>query len=100
MNEPEFWEPWHPQVGDRVRVRMRGECQAIPPASSAFGQEEDNHGVVAFLDGEMGVVKGFDGPMPGHSYVVLMDARYPLYGRDWGYCDFAAIELEKIEDDE
>lgn len=80
QEEPVFWEPWRPQVGQRVRIRASSECptQEISPLP----------------DGATGVVSEIEPGRAGHRYVVLLDVRDAYRGSS-PCC--AAIELEPAE---
>lgn len=93
-------EPWHPKIGDRVRVRLNGECQLQFPAT-APGRLADHES----FDGYTGTVVqppwnldpvaiAFLGSQ-GHSYAVKFD---PGQSTVWAGDFFAACELELLED--
>ena len=96
----EFWEPWQPEIGQRVRIRLSAECNV----SWCDDRYRDGHPIEA--DGATGtVVKDRpDPPLWGatHPYVVVFDEPIvaPLFadGREsmWHGNYFAAIELEPI----
>lgn len=49
------WAPWTPQVGDRVRVRLSGECQIVYPKAEQLSGEILEHGL-GHSDAENGAV--------------------------------------------
>lgn len=51
-----FWEPWKPQVGDRVRVTLNPECQREMPTWSTQYQIQRPYGHPPDVDGRTGVV--------------------------------------------
>lgn len=84
--EAEWYEPWQPQIGQRVRIRASAECPVRNP-------------VAARLDDECGQVAEIDRSDPnGHFYRVAID--HPeLFEDPWmhlfgTWC--AAIELEPV----
>lgn len=95
--EPDtVYEPWKPQVGDRVRISLSPECQQKLYSWDALGSPSPipgNHewlcngetGVIVDIDREPGV---FGDPPNGHFYVVECDH---------GLEDFAAIELLPLD---
>lgn len=100
----EAWEPWLPQVGDRVRVRLSGECRI---------EHDGEKGHPAVIDGATGVVTTLHAPLclivgtclyadQGHGYFVDLDVPVSdlpdeptnlLVGTH-----LAAIELEPLDD--
>lgn len=93
----DYYEPWRFEFGQRVRVRLSGECQYARTV---------NRGTCAFpmphlpaTDGETGtVVLTGRAAYAGHPYYVALDVLDGLVvpAGDW----FAACELEPcIEDD-
>ena len=90
------WEPWSPRVGDRVVVRLSGECQG---ADLATGRRFSH---ARQCDGETAVVVHIT-PWVSHSFEVQMDRM-----ADWisdgtlyrAFAAYAAIELELISDSE
>lgn len=92
--DPRFWEPGPPlRVGDRVRVRLSGEC----PGWSACAHECHTHPHLA-PNGSVGTVAdavhGDDRNertfRDGHYYLLRADDEQHL--DDW----FAPIELERL----
>jgi hypothetical protein len=97
MND--FWEPWQPVIGDRVRVRINPECpycqENLPEAQRTFVYGEPR-------DGRAGTVEEIrdNGPaaMPGHRYFIRWDRPIPVEiassGSTWVQgSTFAALEL-------
>ena len=86
MPDTDFWQPWTPQPGQRVRVRLSGECRL-------------HDGPLAWVrsaDGMVGTVieRREGGPFckqfPGHVWAVLYDRAI-----DWCTgATYAAAELE------
>ena len=100
----EYWEPWQPEVGQRVRVHLSGECQRLMETRVErlpFGGRELT-GHPQEMDGVTGIVVPIEPWMDitaDHPYVVRFDEplRLPEYGV--GRClgtVFAAIELEPV----
>ena len=100
------WEPWTPKVGDRVSVRLNGECKHKFAARSArshqifrgvpHAREHDGlTGTVIERPSHWPAV-----PMTSHRYYVRFDV--PPVTSYWGgvttMAPFAAIELEPLED--
>jgi hypothetical protein len=100
----EFWEPWTPKIGDRVRVRLSVECDAQFRRSARGGDLSNmrphaprGH-YFAKEDGEVGHVEGILGegqlrehrPVRGHRFAVRYESDPTKIG---GY---AAIELEPL----
>lgn len=90
LDEPEVWEPWQPEIGRRVQVRLSPECRwshlVAPPGSMAT--------VVDVLRSRE------DG---GHSYAIEYEDR--SIGEPERYCVgehvcaddwLAAIEMEPV----
>lgn len=92
-------EPWRPKLGDRVRIRLNGEC----PADHILDRDDEVGIVMSMVtQGELDL----DGAPPtvmdhGHFYGVDFD--HPVsdiakaMGMTWDYGAFAASELEFIE---
>lgn len=83
----EFWEPWAPQVGDRVRVIYNPECPHGSWASE-------------LADRALGEVSEVDPDDPrGHGYKVQLDHPEILPEKWMGifgpWC--AALELEPVQ---
>ncbi len=91
------WEPWQPAVGDRVRVRLSGECRWD---RDGIAQDDPGHDE-EMLDGLLGTVTKHVPNVwkDGHHYRVefevcpcgLATPDDPCY--EW----LAAIELERQE---
>lgn len=95
----EYWEPWKPEVGQRVRVRLSGECNFKGEPASAC---EEFGGHWAETNGHVGKVVEIDGSdilsEQGHRYLVHFPRLFRLpSGEHFNCSDFAAIELEPVE---
>lgn len=112
------WEPWRPEIGQRVRIRLSAECQAVmhaaapPPTVSddelrnlmsrgvdvatMFARDNQETGHPRCLDGVRGEITAVyrDDAALGHYYRVLFDDVVGVNMYIGG--DFAAIELEPI----
>ena len=90
------WEPWTPRVGDRVRVRLSGECKGSDWATGCGISH-------AWLcDGETAVVVNVI-PLVSHGIEVRMDrmADWKLDGYLYrAFAAYAAAELEPLSDSE
>lgn len=100
------WEPWTPQLGQRVRVRLSGECREH---FTAYQDDTPYFRPVphyAEEDGRVGAVTEVRQDEQGHRFYVDFEEpfrlrrRYELF-RGWvsprlmGAC-YAAIELEPL----
>ena len=90
--ENRFFEPWTPKIGQRVRVRLSGECQFW------------GHRHVFREDGAIATVERIV-PLDrnhGHGYEVLFDKPWPCDPNDSDTqligSPYAAIELEPVDD--
>lgn len=94
----EFWEPWQPAIGQRVRVRLSGEC----PAERENEMPRHLIGHEPHVNGVTGIVTEPNecGCWNGHRFRVSFDVvqhsrRYPdllfLSGSV-----YAALELEPL----
>lgn len=83
-----YW-PGTFKVGDRVRVRLSGECPFMRGEGEIVHAPEE--------DGVTGTVDRVTCPFtPGHPIDVIFDTSYRLNGQTWvGGC-FAAAELEPL----
>lgn len=80
--DAEYFEPWQPREGQRVRVRLNPECRHFEDPQASF---EGRLGtVIAVLE------RGHRDP--AHRYRVVLD------GDVWSYWVLAAVELEPVED--
>ena len=106
----DIWEPWVPAVGDRVQVRLNGECRLLfgcalnhndgPLVSlnggPRIGHDDIEHGAIGTVLRILGTY--FQGRATridehGHRFCVVFDApRGPWWGST-----YAAVELEPIE---
>ena len=97
----EFFEPWHPEVGQRVRVRLSGECRApLEPLSGGLRVGATYRHPQEF-DGLSGTVietrdKFYENS--GHQYHVQLDTHVWVNGEPFWLDHFAAIELEPIDE--
>ena len=97
---------WHPDplsVGDRVRVRLNGECRFTVPADpdipgdTDFLMEHDvaQHGLTGVID------EISDDPWFGHGYGVAFDHPYILADEDGPrpivWYAFARVELDRLD---
>ncbi len=94
-----IWEPWTPEIGQPVRIRISGECELVGAPGTPAGdagerghrpEEDGRTGVV--IEHPLGInAAGLDAQ--GHRYRVRRDG--PLIG---GYRAgvYAAIELEPL----
>lgn len=94
------WEPWQPKVGDRVRVRLNGECHRRYHVMSLLGTHSDvRYGHVPEEDGRIGTVAIGPGrpSEPSHRFAVVYDVPMFSDGLPIVGGAYAAIELELIE---
>lgn len=94
-DEPTYWEPWKPKVGDRVEVRVSGECGWRGDPGSAAEQRGEGH--PAWMDGKTGEVVEID-PTPGaaavgHRYLIDWDVPHVEGWRTFVGSAYAAAEL-------
>jgi hypothetical protein len=100
-------EPWRPKVGDRVRVRLNGECRVTFTAYGANDliprySRHDGHHIAE--DGQHGTVQLWPSPIAScasHPYFVRFDSPIPMDdsdGRLHGSI-YAACELEALTDE-
>jgi hypothetical protein len=89
-------EPWHPRVGDRVRVVLNLECRAESDVwrdgrfeFEHVGHEQTEHGAV-------GVVTEDCGDEYTHRYMVLFNHPIPWRNGTCKDAAYAASELELI----
>jgi hypothetical protein len=94
-DSPSIWEPWSPQVGQRVRIRLNRECRL----------QMTGHG--AWANGLVGVVEAVIHPEgdsitsePGHRFLVVYAQEQIVDGRPLGGSRYAAVELEPIKEGE
>lgn len=110
--QPKYWEPVTFKVGDRVRVRLSGECTEAPAlgcTAQRLGQplheDDENHLTGTIIDDDTVIAQrlGRDSQVRiainyyrsiGHTYNVLFDEAAPT-GITVGA--YAAAELELIE---
>lgn len=89
----DFWEPWQPKVGDRVRVRVSSECQQHPHSIDVDTRDG--------VDGLTGTVMDTGrSRRPGHPYFVVLDRPVPCRFNMSGFVHgavCAAVELDPLE---
>lgn len=101
LNQP--IEPWQPQIGDRVRVRLNGECQAAFVSRFGTGQAFGTSSHIAESDGEIGTVSVFGELLisnPDHPFTVEFDkliwsaseASF-FFGAAYAACELEPLEL-------
>lgn len=102
----EFWEPWHPEVGQRVRIRLNGECDI--PTWWVKGEK-----VVDFGNGHLDIENNCVGTIiecpfterdgycrhveVGHPYAVVIDGGISQSGVRIRGAHYAALELEPVD---
>ena len=101
------WEPWAPRIGDRVRVRLNGECREVfKSRNKRTGDVIHDLPHAQEHNGLTGTVIERPSHLPArkngaHCFFVLLDD--PPTSSPWGgtttMAPFAAIELELLEDD-
>lgn len=107
MQPQQVYEPWSPRLGDRVTIRLSGECRALEdhkgeilPCSGGapiIGHPPQQHGRSGTIR-----LRCDDFPCPhgyalgGHGYVVVYDVPYAT-SRIWLGGHFAAIELDPLD---
>lgn len=92
---PAVWEPVSFEVGDRVRIRLSGECQV---------HWEDRHAVdVPPIDGQAGVINRVDRDRTDrHAYSVRINESFEVASVPFGICYGSwccAAELVPLADD-
>jgi hypothetical protein len=96
----DIWEPWRPQVGDRVRVHLSAECQF----RYGYGNFTEHF---PESDGAVGSIEEIDGCTPAehdpsHRYCVRFRPSVPVNAGPAGpgsllsHC-FAAAELVPVD---
>lgn len=105
-DEQRFYEPWAPAVGQRVRVRLSGECQAPVQPDTNFYRviTKGHHELIDGVTGEVCVHPDLNGSGDlyaehGHFYDVRFDHGIKIPGTPFVMVGdtFAAIELEPAE---
>ena len=89
------------KVGMRVRVRINGECEAVPEKGSV--QSEIGHrGHPEVLNEMLGVIQTTVNigilAEQGHNVMVKLDEEYPYHDQNYRSHQFASVELLVIED--
>ena len=106
LEQTEYWEPWIPQEGDRVTLRLSGEC----PACCNQCQASLHHSKKGGWQGTLFVREVHRGEtifcslvpcrgrhsIGGHYYWVSPNPTGSPFDQPWQLC--AAIELELIEE--
>lgn len=106
MPNTEFWEPWVPQVGQRVRLVKRAECVCVVCGQDGHAlkpgqprRKGPQVGTVRAIYPNSSITSASScrhGGQLGHRFRVEMDQmRNPPGCPGWA---FAAIELEPLED--
>jgi len=97
---PAFWEPWQFKIGDRVRVRLNGECNVTGPVRETPASPiVHGPGHLAYQNGMKGTVTpcatgctGGGAHATGHP--IRVDYLHPSGWLHHGH--FAACELEPL----
>lgn len=106
VDEPRFYEPWTPLVGQRVRVRLSGECR-----QDHYPEEDGRIGTMSELVDwdEVDEDDSREPPAPpemrAHRYIVDFDVPFlspddtglPPWLRSNDYGFYCAIELERLD---
>jgi hypothetical protein len=104
VQDRDVWEPWAPEVGQRVRVRISPECDARfiarytlngEPATGAEHHFPEAHGATGIVTE---VVTSGREAINGHRFHVQFDrgVSVPGTGHLLGIC-VAAIEMEPVQ---
>ena len=99
-----FWQPWRPQFGQRVRLRLSGECERVWPCCNAedkvVGHPEvvgGATGTVTFCPAHINCASKY----PDHPYLVRLDQTVMCpHGQAIVAAHFAALELDPLDDEE
>lgn len=104
--EPRYWEPWVPEIGQRVRVCLSGECQ-LKPCPNSYYEQIGQVGHPEYENGLTGTVTHFERPWQndfladqGHTIDVEYDVQVRPWiapGRKARGGTYAPIELEPIQ---
>ena len=102
---PQFWEPVTFKVGNRVRVRLSGECQLEHQQDGpAHRRGHIDRGHAPEEDGAIGTVLAYrDSPSTdwvaaqGHCIRVEFDDLVVIKGHPYSGSYYAAAELELLE---
>lgn len=103
VTRAEFYEPWRPQVGDRVRIQTSPECR-IPALESSHAQALGiREGHAEWENGRTGTVlltEPLDDEFAeiGHYYLVGWDQPHESGGHVIDKDYYAAIELIPLEE--
>ena len=96
------WEPWQPQVGQRVRLRISPECEPHHDEDFNYSWDYSFALPAALRSGHSGTIIGLVGGVfadLGHPYHVEFDdpIQVPWWNGGLVATKCAAIELEPIE---
>lgn len=101
--EQRFYEPWQPTVGQRVRVRLSGECRRKltdgvgKQIGRRFGHHESFDGIGGVVTSPLFASHSEPNSSQGHPYLVLFESDVTIDGHECVGDYFAAIELEPID---
>lgn len=100
----DVWEPWIPKIGQRVRIKLNGECQ-LRPCPGSYYEQIGQRGHPGYEDGLKGTVTNFKQPNSdfltdqGHA----IDVEYDIdnrpeigHGRRARGGTYCALELEPL----
>jgi hypothetical protein len=102
MNSGTYWEPWQPQEGDRVLIRINPECRGYRSAIAMWDVPGDPAEEVwiehrpddAGMTGVVSTIWADDWLEDGHRFYVAIDPACRQSGR---FIRVAAGEIELIE---
>jgi hypothetical protein len=99
VDEHQTWEPWQPQVGQRVRLRLSPECSWCRPRQRWHG-ERGTVTSIGEAPPDVSVPGSFSQRYFAHRYTVRLDLpRADGFAAAYGG-SFAAAELEPVGADE
>lgn len=92
MDPAGMWEPWTPEKGQRVRVKLSGECRGMYWPLVAGGHEPA-------MNGKEGRVYATWPDRSGHNYLVILDEPVAVEGFEKPLTHFqlSALEIEPLE---
>lgn len=98
----EYWEPWTPKMGQRVRVRLSPECRGLSHESTVEeGYVGYRVGHPEEIDGCTGTVGLFPPDMArihtDDSHPYWVDLKTSPYVKGRGYCYGTALAAAEIE---